>query len=72
MSIPGEGAGKGDSQRPMNRKRYDESWIRIFGKKCPDPACKNGKIKKLCVGEHDETYQWYPCGTCKGIGRVEK
>lgn len=27
------GAGKGDSPRPVNKKRYDENFERIFGKR---------------------------------------
>jgi len=32
------GAGKGDSYRPVDQKKWDENWDKIFGK---------GKIKKL-------------------------
>jgi formylmethanofuran dehydrogenase subunit E len=29
------GAGKGDSQRPCNKDRYDAGYVRIFHPKCP-------------------------------------
>lgn len=29
--------GKGSSQRPVDKKKFDENWERIFGKK-PDPT----------------------------------
>lgn len=31
--FPIEGSGKGDSYRDVDRKKYNESWDRIFGKK---------------------------------------
>lgn len=30
---PTNNAGKGDSYRPVNRKRYEENFERIFGRK---------------------------------------
>lgn len=38
-------AGKGDSYRPVDRKKWDENWDRIFGKKKPkkDSAAKKSK-----------------------------
>ena len=26
-----KGAGKGDSPRPVNKKKYDENYVKIFG-----------------------------------------
>jgi hypothetical protein len=38
MSIDGEGAGKGDTYRPVNRAVYNENFDFIFRKKDPPPA----------------------------------
>ena len=44
-------AGKGDTPRPIvDRKKFEESWERTFGKKCPEGLCEN---RKQC---------WEPCG----------
>lgn len=29
--------GKGDKQRPTDKKKYDENFDKIFGKKKPEP-----------------------------------
>lgn len=31
--MKSEGAGKGDSPRPVNKTKYDQNYERIFGKK---------------------------------------
>lgn len=52
--------GKGDRRRPTDPQKWDENYIRIFGKPC-----------EPCQG----TGRWYPediCPHCKGIGKVEK
>lgn len=28
-----EGAGKGDAPRPVDRRKWDRNWFRIFGKR---------------------------------------
>jgi len=33
MTIPGEGSGKGDTPRKVNKKEFDKSYERIFKKK---------------------------------------
>jgi hypothetical protein len=33
-------SGKGSKQRPTDKKKYDESWDRIFGKKKEQPKEK--------------------------------
>lgn len=40
-------AGKGDSYRPVDQKKWDENWERIFGKKKgkPDRSSKKPKNK---------------------------
>lgn len=51
-------SGKGDTYRPVNKKKYDENYERIFGRKCL--ACsglgyywdkdQNGNpIKQMCL-----------------------
>ncbi len=39
-------AGKGDSQRPVDYKKWSENWDRIFGKK------KKKKVKKNDESKH--------------------
>jgi len=39
-------AGKGDSYRPVDRKKWDENWDRIFGKKKPKKESVAKKSKK--------------------------
>jgi hypothetical protein len=39
-------AGKGDSRRPVDYKKWSENWDRIFGKK------KKKKVKKNDRSEH--------------------
>ena len=41
--YPGEGAGKGDKSRVANKKAYDETWERVFGKRKDKD---NGKEKR--------------------------
>jgi len=36
-------AGKGDKYRPVDRKKWDENWDRIFGKKKKTPNKKKTK-----------------------------
>jgi hypothetical protein len=31
--MTGHGAGKGDRPRPVDRKKWDAGWERVFGKK---------------------------------------
>lgn len=74
--IPGEGAGKGDTPRPVDKKAYDETWIRCFGEECV--ACK-GKGEILKYLDPDPLYNpmphdilWEKCLVCNGIGKVDR
>ncbi len=72
MSIPGEGAGKGDTPRPTDKKAYDETWIRCFGKPCPGEQfleCKNGWVDFTTDGRIGEQRK---CKVCNGIGKVDR
>jgi len=40
-------AGKGSSPRPVNKRAYDQGYLRIFGKKCP--TCL-GEGCEVCYG----------------------
>jgi len=52
--IDGEGAGKGDSPRPVNKKKYDDTLTRIFGERDvmefhrDGPGKKGHPVKKGC------------------------
>jgi len=73
MSLPGEGAGKGDTPRPLDKKKYDETWIRIFGKKCRN--CKGfGEVRIVTPDDETEIKgeEVQTCSVCKGLGKVEK
>lgn len=61
--IPTEGAGKGDSPRPVNKKQYDENYIRCFGSPCP--VCTSQGYN---TGADDKAV----CKTCNGLGKVDK
>lgn len=37
------GAGKGDTYRPVDQKKWDENWDRIFGKKKKKPTKKQSR-----------------------------
>ena len=39
-------AGKGDGYRPVNKKRYDKNYERIFGKKDGGFVCLGGDFAK--------------------------
>ncbi len=49
---------------PTNKKQYDENWLRIFGKVCPN--CGGSKL----ILSKEKTA--ITCPRCLGIGRVEK
>ena len=51
-------AGKGDRYRRVDRKKYDESYDRIFGKECSQ-----------CIGSG--VFAGKPCASCGGTGRVK-
>jgi len=62
MSKPHEtNYGKGWFPRNVDRKKYDENWIRIFGKECP--VCRGLGWDEDINGN---------CELCKGIGKVAK
>ncbi len=59
-----EGAGKGDSPRPIDDlEEYGKSFDRIFGKKCKcgkrckDCECRKKEIKNMVEGEINELAQ---------------
>lgn len=55
-------AGKGDTPRPVNQKKYRDNYVRIFGIKCP-----------VCGGtgkRHGPLFR--KCETCDGVGHVEQ
>lgn len=64
--VDGFGAGKGDKERPCNRKQFCDNWIKCFGVDCPD--CGG------CGKQHDGDKDFYdiPCKTCNGLGKVER
>jgi len=73
MSLLGEGAGKGDTPRPLDKKKYDETWIRIFGKKCR--SCKGfGEVRIVTPDDETEIKgeEVQTCSVCNGLGKVEK
>jgi len=56
-------AGKGDSYRPVDRKKYDANWLRIFGK-----VCWNCKGKGEFVINEGQVHT--QCKRCKGTGKM--
>lgn len=59
VRFKGEGAGKGDKARPIDKKRFDENYKRIFGDKKTGSGIsqwcqhgknvvKNGELNELC------------------------
>ncbi len=63
--IPGEGCGKGDTPRPVDKKAFDYTWIRLFGDLCPD--CKGCGASSSNDDPLDNI-----CRTCCGIGKVDR
>ena len=63
-------AGKGSRPRPTDKKKFDQSWVRIFGR----AECKNcfgvGKIR--VVGDKMDSAKVEDCPFCEGRGKVEK
>ena len=56
--------GKGDTYRPVNQKKYEENWLRLYGVKCP--VCDgSGEEKRRCLRRPIK------CGICLGHGLVE-
>ena len=56
-------AGKGDRQRPVDKRKYDRNYLRIYGKKCS--SCQ-GK------GYHYHNDFREMCFRCDGLGYVPK
>jgi DnaJ-class molecular chaperone len=61
-----------ESQKyPEDKKKFDENWIRIFGKVCP--KCKGKTIVsrpatcEIYIKKYNDI-----CPKCKGLGKVEK
>lgn len=64
-------AGKGDKERPCDRKRFERNHIAIFGVDCKNCA-GTGKVRVVYDGK-----KWYEqpledCPFCDGIGRVDR
>ena len=40
-------SGKGDAYRPVDKKKYDETYVKVFGEKALNlwPRDKNGNLK---------------------------
>jgi hypothetical protein len=51
--------GKGDTYRPVNQKKYEENWLRLYGVPCPKCAIGKGGLR---AG---------PCSLCQDQGLVE-
>jgi hypothetical protein len=60
--------GKGSYNRTTDRAKYDEEWIRIFGKDCKE-CFGTGLVNG--TANHDHLSNQY-CKNCNGIGRVER
>lgn len=58
--------GKGDTYRPVNKKRYDNNYIRIFGKVCD--ICQ-GKGYHTDFDEVQKKWIRTNCLICSGTGR---
>lgn len=56
-------AGKGDKYRDVNQKKWEEGWIKIFGKECP--GCKGQTFIIFSDGESAT------CRDCNGLGKVD-
>ena len=65
-------AGKGDRYRNVDRNKWDEGWIRAFGKSCN--ICKaTGKVRVVSRSDGpDVDCRFENCPFCHGIGKVEK
>jgi RecJ-like exonuclease len=61
-------AGKGDRYRPVDKEKYDRTYIRVFGERCS--VCK-GK-KKITVFEigNKKNKAEIGCSACKGKGKI--
>lgn len=67
MSKPREtSSGKGDFNRISNKEKFDEGYIKAFGKKCPD--CEEG----MTYANYHGIEYCYKCNTCNGLGKVDK
>lgn len=56
------GAGKGDSYRPVDKKKWDEGWERVFGK-----GNSKDKDNNPNNGNEDEI-----CSICNGMGAIQE
>ena len=65
--VNGE-AGKGDTYRKVNRKKYHRNYLRAYGKTCN--VCK-GK-GTIGIVEQDGSLSKLTCRYCEGLGYVEK
>jgi hypothetical protein len=73
MSIPTERSGKGDTYRPVNKKKYDENYVRVFGKDCKN-CFGIGEVRVVTPDDETEIKgeEVQPCPFCNGLGRIKK
>jgi hypothetical protein len=77
VSIPTEGAGKGDIKRPTDRKKYDENWVKVFGKVCLDCTGRGWRWNFKDVSKPGDTGITMEqvgkrvCPNCSGLGKVD-
>jgi hypothetical protein len=57
--------GKGDTYRPVDWKKYDKNYLRLYGVVCP--RC-GGKPRGVPCPDGG----WTTCPRCNGLGYVEK
>lgn len=46
--------GKGSKRRPEDVKKYEDSYDKIFGVKCPECGMRAGQHKMSCDSGYDE------------------
>ncbi len=56
-SIYDSGTTKGSAPRTSNKKRYDDNWDRIFGKKDETPKESSGSVKHFADGFHEGRWE---------------
>jgi DnaJ-class molecular chaperone len=54
-------AGKGDTYRPVDRRKYYRGYLRLFGEEC-----------SVCLGSGELDNGLGTCPRCEGLGYVEK
>lgn len=62
-------AGKGDTYRKVDMKKYDDNYMRIFRQKCP--KC-NGEGSVSYYSDNGTFIRKTICHSCRGSGYVNK